>query len=116
MTIVSGLASRRKCSDSRVRIFSGWKTGMFAASATSFTGEKDTSWPRPRGRSGWVMTATIWKSDWAKRCLSVGTAKFGVPQKRRRMVGFVWNYTLRSFVRLQQTQDDKPQEKDSESH
>src|ERR1700756_5586499 len=86
MTMASGLASRRNFSDFGVRIFSGWKMGMLADRAVSFTGGKETSWPRPLGRSGWVITATISKSGWARRCLSVGTAKFGVPQKRRRMV------------------------------
>src|SRR5258708_40321837 len=84
MTMASGLALRRNCSDSGVRIFSGWKTRRLAARAVSFIGEKESSWPRPLGRSGWVMTAAISKSGWARRCLRVGTAKFGVPQKRRR--------------------------------
>src|ERR1700693_4017100 len=84
MTMASGLALRRNRSDSGVRIFSGWKTGRRAAMAVSFTGEKQTSWPRPLGRSGWVMTAAISKSGWARRCLRVGTAKFGVPQKSKR--------------------------------
>jgi len=42
---------------------------------------KETSWPRPRGRSGCVIAARISKSDCARRCLSVGTANEGVPQK-----------------------------------
>src|SRR6266849_341118 len=41
--------------------------------------------PRPRGRSGWVITAEISISGWARRWMKVGTAKCGVPQKRRRM-------------------------------
>src|SRR6266851_457536 len=56
-----------------------------AARAATFTGEKETFCPRPRGRSGCVMTPAISKSDCTRRCLSVGTAKEGVPQKTIRI-------------------------------
>src|SRR4029077_4934886 len=59
---------------------------MLAALATSFTGEKETSCPRPRGRSGCVITPTISKSFCARRCFSVGTANDGVPQKTIRII------------------------------
>src|SRR5713226_1007858 len=58
---------------------------MFAASAASLTGEKEISPPRPRGRSGCVITPTISRSDCARRCFSVGTANEGVPQKTIRI-------------------------------
>src|ERR1700724_4486059 len=54
---------------------------MPARSAAAFTGETEVSWPRPRGRSGWVTTPSIWKPGWAIRWRNVGTANAGVPQK-----------------------------------
>src|SRR6267143_3469305 len=59
---------------------------MFAASAASFTEEKEISPPRPRGRSGCVITPTISKSFCARRCFSAGTANEGVPQKTIRII------------------------------
>src|ERR1700730_6407088 len=48
-------------------------------------GEKETCWPRSRGRSGCVITPKTLKSDCARRSLSVGTANCGVPQKSIRI-------------------------------
>src|SRR6266478_3896682 len=59
---------------------------MFTASAASLTGEKEISPPRPRGRSGCVITPTISKSFCARRCFSMGTANEGVPQKTIRII------------------------------
>src|ERR1700756_1174311 len=86
MTTASGARDRSCSSGSGARIFAGCKTGKFAASAVSFTGEKETSWPRPRGRSGCVNTPTISKSGCSRRYLNGGTANCGVPQNtiRRR--------------------------------
>src|SRR6266446_5752345 len=53
--------------------------------AASFTGAAEISWPRPRGRSGCVITVAISMSGCPRRCMKVGTAKCGVPQKRMRM-------------------------------
>src|ERR1700722_14871288 len=52
-----------------------------ASMASSFTGEIATVRPRPRGRSGWVTTASILKSGWSIKWRKDGTAKSGVPQK-----------------------------------
>src|SRR6266436_1077898 len=85
MTMQSGA---RRCSRSRVsgeRIFSGCCRGIFPATAASFTGDAEISWPRPRGRSGCVITAAISMSGCARRWMKVGTAKCGVPQKTMRM-------------------------------
>src|SRR5579859_1527583 len=84
MTMASGAKVCKRFCTSGARIFSGWWTGMPAASAASLTGDEEICWPRPRGRSGCVITATISKSDCERRCWSEGTAKAGVPQKRRR--------------------------------
>src|SRR5258707_3149390 len=86
ITTQSGASFRSSASLSAARIFSGWCTGTFVASAASFTAEKEISCPRPRGRSGCVITPTISKSDCARRCLSVGTANEGVPQKTIRII------------------------------
>src|SRR6266403_5038298 len=86
ITTQSGANFRSSSSLSGARIFSGWYTATLAASATFFTAEKETSCPRPRGRSGCVITPTISKSDCARRCLSVGTANKGVPQKTIRII------------------------------
>src|SRR6266566_5009806 len=86
MTMTSGASLSRSCWTSGARIFSGWCTGRCAASATSFTGETEICCPRPRGRSGCEMTPKTSNSGRARRCLSVGTANWGVPQNRRRMV------------------------------
>ena len=51
-------ASRSAQPGSRSR--GGCSTGRPAASAASFTGGGVSRWPRCAGRSGWVMTATIW--------------------------------------------------------
>src|SRR5271170_1341254 len=51
-----------------------------ASSASSFTGEKETSLPRPRGRSGCVNTPRISNSGWERSFLREGTANCGVPQ------------------------------------
>src|SRR5271155_2044235 len=55
--------------------------GMPAAVAASFTGELASSLPRPRGRSGWVTTASTLNSGCASNSRSVGRANAGVPQK-----------------------------------
>src|SRR5258707_7781448 len=86
ITTQSGASFRSSASLSAARIFSGWCTGTFVASAASFTAENETSCPRPRGRSGCVIAARISKSDCARRCLSVGTANEGVPQKTIRII------------------------------
>src|SRR5258708_99682 len=86
ITTQSGANFRSSSSLSGARIFSGWYTATLAASAACFTAEKETSCPRPRGRSGCVITPTISKSDCARRCLSVGTANEGVPQKTIRII------------------------------
>ena len=52
--------------------------------AASFTGGGDGCCPRPRGRSGWVTTASTWCPASTMRS-SVGTAKAGVPKKTRRI-------------------------------
>src|SRR5262249_869577 len=54
--------------------------------AACFTADWESSWPRPRGRSGCVRTARTSKSRWARRCRREGTAKAGVPQNTMRMV------------------------------
>src|SRR3979490_2367741 len=59
--------------------------GIFAARATSFAGEEEIWWPRPRARSGCVMRARSPKSGCAGRGLRVGAANWGVPEKRMRI-------------------------------
>src|SRR5437588_5153992 len=86
ITTPSGASFRSSVSVSGARIFSGWCTASFAASAASFTAENETLCPRPRGRSGCVITPTISMSGCARRCLSVGTANEGVPQKTIRII------------------------------
>src|SRR5262249_19203305 len=60
----------------------GWSTGTPARSASSFTGEAWMCCPRPRGRSGWVTTATT--EPTARHARSEGTENSGVPKKARR--------------------------------
>src|SRR6266849_6493183 len=75
--------------------------------AAAFTGDAEISWPRPRGRSGCVITAAISMFDCARRWMKVGTAKCGVPQKRMRMGSLrgigVDDWQLRSFATLRMT-------------
>src|SRR5579862_4075121 len=52
-----------------------------ASMATSFTGDIASAWPRPRGRSGCVTTASILRSGCAIKWRREGTANSGVPQK-----------------------------------
>src|SRR4029077_12939451 len=68
--------------------------------AAFFTGEAEISWPRPRGRSGCVITAAISISGCARRRMNVGTAKCGVPQKRMRMVSPARALPLALFPKL----------------
>src|SRR5213076_272761 len=86
ITTPSGASFCSKASVSGARIFSGWCT---AACAASLTAENETSCPRPRGRSGWVITPTISISGCASRRLSVGTANEGVPQKTIRIINLL---------------------------
>src|SRR5467141_5073051 len=86
ITTQSGASLCSSASVSAARIFSGWCTVSCAASAVSFTAENDTSCPRPRGRSGCVTALIISMSGCASRCLSVGTANEGVPQKTIRII------------------------------
>ena len=72
--------------DAGSRTFSGCITGIPAAVAAFFTGENDTSCPRPRGRSGCVYTPKISNSDCASKCFREGTANCGVPQKTKRIL------------------------------
>src|SRR5271156_5662696 len=81
ITTTSGAAARKYSTDSSARIFCGWYTVIPAAAAASFTGELETSLPRPRGRSGCVTTPAIWKSGWAINLRREGRANAGVPQK-----------------------------------
>src|SRR5437879_448227 len=86
ITTQSGASFCSSASVSAARIFSGSCPGRCAASAVSFTAENETSCPRPRGRSGCVIALIISMSGCASRCLSVGTANEGVPQKTIRII------------------------------
>src|SRR4051794_26549934 len=56
-----------------------WATGMLSSVAAALTGLGTSAPPRPRLRSGWVMTmATSWPSSTSAR--SGGTAASGVPR------------------------------------
>src|ERR1700679_2033423 len=81
ITITSGVVLRKYSYASSARIFCGWYTGIPAATAASFTGELDVSWPRPRGRSGCVTTPSTLNSLSASSSRRVGRANAGVPQK-----------------------------------
>src|ERR1700674_1340028 len=100
MTTPSGASF---CNSSRVsaeRIFSGWCNDKPAANAAAYTGEGETTCPRPRGRSGWLMTPTIWKSGCARSRFSVGTANCGVPQDTMRMAHPLRRLPLALFLEL----------------
>src|SRR5664279_2626074 len=85
--IASGLMlSNRARNSSLFLIFSGWATGMPSASAARFTGDAASCMPRPLGRSGWVATSFTRKPA-ATNFSSVGTAKSGVPQKTKSIMG-----------------------------
>src|SRR5229473_3107033 len=100
MTMQSGARRCRRSCDSGARILSGWWTGIFAARAAFFTGEEESSRPRPRGRSGWVMTPTILKSGCARRFFRVGIANCGVPQNTMRMAHPLRRLPLALFSEL----------------
>src|SRR6267143_171108 len=75
--------------------------------AASLTGDGEICRPRPRGRSGCVMTAAISISGCARRWMKVGTAKCGVPQKTMRMRSVPMVDTGRTVVEvLRFAQDD----------
>src|SRR5262249_42509932 len=65
---------------------SGRSSARPSRSASAETGEGSSRRPRPRGRSGWLTTAT---TRWgpARSRASVGTAKSGVPKKTSRSAG-----------------------------
>src|SRR5256886_17141924 len=86
ITTAAGASSPSRVSASSALFLPGRRTASFAASAASFTAENETLCPRPRGRSGCVITPTISMSGCARRCLSVGTANEGVPQKTIRII------------------------------
>src|ERR1039458_2245858 len=67
-------------------IFSGWTMGRPSASAARFTGDSASCMPRPLGRSGWVTTSFT-RRPAATSFSSVGTAKSGVPQNTRSIMG-----------------------------
>jgi len=69
--------------------FSGSKIGSFFESANSFTGDGVKICLRPTGRSGWVITAWISKSDSLIKASRKGTARSGVPRKTI-FVGIYW--------------------------
>src|SRR5664280_922913 len=71
-------------------IFSGWTIGRSSASAVCFTGDAASCMPRPLGRSGWVAT----------NFSSVGTAKSGVPQKTKSIMGALPFALLHQFADL----------------
>src|ERR1700733_2184486 len=81
ITITSGVTLRKYSYASSARIFCGWYTGMPAATAASFTGELDVTWPRPRMRSGCVTTPSTLNSPRTSSSHRVGRANAGVPQK-----------------------------------
>src|SRR5580698_9348547 len=81
ITITSGMALWKYSYASSARIFCGWYTGIPAATAASFTGELDLTWPRPRGRSGCVTTPSTLNSLCASSSRRLGRANAGVPQK-----------------------------------
>src|SRR3984885_12192688 len=81
ITITSGVTLRKYSYASSARIFCGWYTGMPAATAASFTGELDVTWPRPRMRSGCVTTPSTLNSPRTSSSHRVGRANPGVPQK-----------------------------------
>src|ERR1700733_2513792 len=81
MTIASGATFVMKSRADTDRIFPGWNTWRPAPIANSFTGEVAISWPRPRGRSGWVITASTDISPAAASARKAGNANSGVPQK-----------------------------------
>src|SRR5436190_12093705 len=81
----TGMARRCSTASGR-RTRSGWNTGSPRRSAASLTGGAAGCWPRPRGRSGWVTTASTSCPASTIRS-SVGTANAGVPRKTRRIGG-----------------------------
>jgi hypothetical protein len=68
----------------------GCSTGSFQERANSFTGDGETRCPRPRGRSGWVITAST-SSPWEIKASREGRANRGVPMKiNRQGPCFTW--------------------------
>ncbi|BDV00348.1 hypothetical protein TDMWS_04330 [Thermodesulfomicrobium sp. WS] len=59
---------------------------MACSIARTFTAGGWQRWPRPHGRSGWVMAATTVAPSKATRCRNTVAANGGVPKKaiRRR--------------------------------
>src|SRR5664279_1479877 len=80
-------------------IFAGWTIGRSSASAVCFTGDAASCMPRPLGRSGWVATSFTRKPA-ATNFSSVGTAKSGVPQKTKSIMGALPFALLHQFADL----------------